>query len=215
MCRFVCTPRHFASLLVACVEVVAVACGGSNPAAPKVDPSVLPSMDLMLADKTLGSATAPNTVIEYSSFECPYCKDFHDTWFPKLKSDYIDPGKVRFIYRDSPLNTGFDLTASMLARCAGDRFFEAVDALYATQTSWKAVSGNETAALGNVMRNFGMSQAVIDACEASTTLKNGILQIQQDGRQRWQVQGVPTFIVNDTNVVVGNLGLAALTIYFQ
>ncbi len=197
------------------VAVVTAACGGSNPAAPKkVDPSVLPSMDLMLADKTLGSATAPNTVIEYSSFECPYCKDFHDMTLPRLKSAYVDSGRVRFIYRDYPLNTGFDLTAAMLARCAGDRFFDAVDALYSTQTSWKTAS-DQIAALRNVMRNFGMSAAVIDACEASTTLRDAILRMKQDGQQRWQFQGVPTFIVNDKNVVVGNQGLAALEAYFK
>jgi protein-disulfide isomerase len=199
MRRFPRTPRGVLVLLgVSALTVVFAACGGS-PTSPKIDPSLLPSMDLMLSEKTVGRATATHTIIEYSSFECPYCKDFHDTTFVQLKSTYIDPGLVKFVFRDSPLYA-VDLTAAMLARCAGDRYFEAVDTLFANQSSWAGAS-DQIRALGDVMRNFGMSQGVIDACEASTALRNGILQMQQDGRQRWQYSGVPAFIVDDTRLV--------------
>ncbi len=180
-----------------------VACGGSgtNPTSPKIDPSVLPAMDLMIGEKALGSATAPNTIIEYSSFTCPHCRDFHEITLPQHKSTYIDPGSVRFVFRNSPRDTA-DLTAAMLARCAGDRYFGAVDALFAAPSSWVNAS-DPVQALGDVMRRFGMTQGVIDACKASTPLRDAIQQMKQEGLQRWQYQGVPAFVVNDIKLPDG------------
>ena len=192
------------SLLALLVAAATLGGCGGNPPAP-VDPSVLPSMDLMLAEKSLGSATAVNTITELSSFTCPHCADFYVSTFPQLKLDYIDKSLVRFVFVNSPrdqgpdLNTSLDLAASMLARCAGDRYFDAVAAIFASQGSWYGAS--DTQPLESVMRQFGMSQPVIDACKASTTLRDGILRMKQDALQQYNYQYVPTFIVNGTQLV--------------
>jgi protein-disulfide isomerase len=212
--------RPAAAAVCSVLAVLLVSCGGSKSPTSPVDPSVLPSMDLMLAEKALGSAAAPNTIIEFSSFTCPHCADFHVTTFPQLRAKYVDTGSVRFVFRNSPRDTDVDLTAAMLARCAGDRYFEAVGAIFASQGTW-AASGSPTQAveaLGQVMRNFGMSQQVIDACKASTTLRDGILQMKAQGLQQYNYQYVPTFIVtggNGTNTLVGSQPLSVFDALLQ
>jgi protein-disulfide isomerase len=203
MRHITCTARAVVSLLAILVAAIAIGACGGNPAAPgpAVDPSVLPSMSLMLAEKSLGSPTAPNTIIEFSSFTCSHCADFHVITFPQLKLNYIDKDSVRFVFVNSPRDQSVDLTAAMLARCAGDRYFDAVGALFASQGTWSGAGTTEP--LENVMRQFGMSQQVIDACKASTTLRDGILKMKQDALQRYNYQGVPAFIVNDTKLPDG------------
>ena len=71
-----------------------------------------------LPDLVLGKADAPVTIIEYASMTCPHCANFHKTTYPALKSKYIETGKVRFIFREFPLDD-LAVAASMLARCAG------------------------------------------------------------------------------------------------
>jgi len=72
-----------------------------------------------IPDMVLGSADAPVEMIEYASFTCPYCARFHADVWPQLKADYIESGKVRFIYREVYFDR-FGLWASMIARCAGE-----------------------------------------------------------------------------------------------
>ena len=71
-----------------------------------------------LSEKVLGNENAPITLIEYASLTCHHCATFHNEVLPKIKSDYIDTGKLKFIYRDFPLDH-YALMASMIARCAG------------------------------------------------------------------------------------------------
>ena len=98
-------------------------------AAEDVDTSTIQEM-------TLGDPDAPVTMIEYASFTCPHCADFHANQFKKLKKDYIATGKVHFIYRDVYFDR-FGLWASMVARCGGeDRFFGITDMIYAQQKEW-------------------------------------------------------------------------------
>src|SRR5262249_50372806 len=81
-----------------------------------------------LGDMALGDANAPVTIIEYASMTCPHCAHFHETTYPELKKKYIDTGKVRFIFREFPLDS-LALAGSMLARCAGkDKYFPMIEA---------------------------------------------------------------------------------------
>ena len=89
-----------------------------------------------LPDIALGSSDAPVTIIEYASMTCPHCAAFYANTFPDLKSKYIDTGKVRFIFREFPLDP-LAAAAFMLARCAGDDKRNAiVDLLFAQQKNW-------------------------------------------------------------------------------
>jgi protein-disulfide isomerase len=207
MRHITCTARAVVLLAILVAATAIGACGG-NPAAP----SVLPGMTLMLAEKALGSPMAPNTIIEFSSFTCPHCADFHVITFPQLKLNYIDKDSVRFVFVNSPRDQSLDLTAAMLARCAGDRYFDAVGAIFASQGTWSGAGTTEP--LENVMRQFGMSQQVIDACKASTTLRDGILKMKQDAVQQYNYQYVPTFIINGTKLE-GNWPLSEIVGLFH
>src|SRR5262249_58590136 len=86
-----------------------------------------------LGDQIQGQADAPVTIVEYASMTCPHCSHFHETTYPEMKKQYIDNGKLRFIFREFPLDA-LAAAAAMLARCGGnDQFFPLVEALVAHQ----------------------------------------------------------------------------------
>src|SRR5947199_3127821 len=89
-----------------------------------------------LGDEIQGQADAPVTIVEYASMTCPHCSHFHETTYPELKKKYIDTGKVRFIFREFPLDP-LAAAGSMLARCAGgDKYFPMIESLFAQQRDW-------------------------------------------------------------------------------
>src|SRR4029079_9092577 len=103
----------------------------------------VPTDELMKADAlpemAMGSDKAPVTVIEYASMTCPHCAHFQETTFPELKKRYIDTGKVRYIFREFPLDS-LAAAAFILARCARqddkDKYFALVDTLFGQQRQW-------------------------------------------------------------------------------
>ena len=173
----------------------------------------VPALADMLAEKRLGSADAPNLVIQYSSLGCSHCADFHTQTLPALKSQYVDKGIATFVYRDFPLDST-SLKGAMVARCAGDsRYFAVLDVLYQTQSTWARAS-DPWSAMQKVLRDAGLAQSLIDACVATAGLEAGVTAIRQQGVDTHGITGTPTFIVNGTKVV-GNVPLAALTSYFK
>src|SRR5262249_55815019 len=134
------TRRH--ALLGTAAVVAIVAAGGAgfylwSPAgtvAAQTSPAgEVPMSDLLvpgpLGDEIQGQADAPVTIVEYASMTCPHCSHFHETTYPEMKKKYIDTGKVRFIFREFPLDQ-LAAGAAMLARCAGkDKYFPLIDAL--------------------------------------------------------------------------------------
>lgn len=111
----------------------------TQPVAPTDDPT--PKNVSVDDDPVMGNKDAPLTLIEFSDFECPFCKSFYDTSLPQLKKDYIDTGKVKLVYRDLPLN--FHENAhkeAQAAECAreqgGDEtFFRYHDEIFKRTTS--------------------------------------------------------------------------------
>jgi protein-disulfide isomerase len=169
----------------------AAACGGgSSPAAPSSSGSAA----VVPPDVVLGSTAAPITMIEYSSLTCTHCADFHAATLPLIKSNYIDSGQVKLIYRDFPLDDGAALSAAMVARCSGDRFYTVIDLLYQSQAAW-AGSSNVTSALKNVVAPTGMTGAEVDGCLARTDLRAGIQAMRTAGRTTYGIAGTPTFII--------------------
>jgi protein-disulfide isomerase len=196
-----------AGILALLVALVVPACGGSSPAEPSATtPAVvpapttpLPSMSVMLAEKSIGSSTAPVTMIEYSSLTCSHCGDFHTATLPLLKSAYIGAGRVRFVFRDYPLNDAAT-AASMVARCSGDGYFATLDALFSAQASW-AYATDYASGIKKAVAGLGITSNDVDACLASTELRNGVLAIKQGGTQTYGVNVTPTFIINGQKVV--------------
>ena len=87
-------------------------------------------------DHVLGKADAPNTLIDYASFTCPFCAQFYIAVLPTLRKEWIDTGKLRLIHRHFPMDM-VATRASQLAECAGpDNFYERVDRLFRSQVEW-------------------------------------------------------------------------------
>ncbi len=147
-------------------------------------------------ERVLGDPAAPVTIIEYASLTCPHCAAFHRDDLPAIKAKYIDTGKAKLIFRDFPLDQ-LALQAAVLAHCAGDaRYFSFLNAMFASQATW-ARAGDPIAALKQLAKLGGLSEAEADACLADSAMQDGVLQARLDGEQKFNVSSTPTVIIND------------------
>ena len=159
----------------------------------------------VLPDVVLGEASAPVTVVEYASFTCPHCAAFHDENFPKLKAEYIDTGKVRFIQRDVYFDQ-VGLWAGVLARCGGDDKYYAVSGmLFGQQKSWmNAKTGDDLVAnLRKTGAAAGFSDAQMDACWADQARVEQLVATFQQNATADGIEGTPTFIIGGEKVANG------------
>lgn len=149
-------------------------------------------------DMVMGLGTAPVTIIEYASLTCPHCAHFNEATFPELKSQYIDRGLVKYIFRDFPLDR-MALTAAEIAHCAGpERYFAFVDVLFRQQQNW--TNGKDADAiianLKKLARLGGMSDTAVDACLADKSVQDAVLAQSLTGEKEFKVSSTPTLIVN-------------------
>ena len=145
-------------------------------------------------DIVLGSDKAPVTIIEYASMTCPHCAHFSEHTFPELQKRYIDTGKVRFIFREFPLDA-LAAAGFMLARCAGkDKFMPVVEALFAKQRDWMVEQ--PIPALREIAKQFGFTQQTFDDCLANQKLLDGIQEVRDRAAEQLGVDSTPTFFVN-------------------
>ncbi|MHA7774185.1 thioredoxin domain-containing protein [Roseibium sp. M-1] len=148
-----------------------------------------------LGDKILGDENAPVTIVEYASMTCGHCASFHKNTYPQLKTDYIDTGKVRFIFREFPL----DPVASggfMLARCAPqDKYFEIVDTMFENQRSW-AFTDNPYQSMLDFSKQIGFTQETFEECLTNQGLLDAIEAVKNRGAGEFGVNSTPTFFIN-------------------
>ena len=155
----------------------------------------LPPIEAMLAERSLGNAGAPVTVIEYFSLTCSHCAAFHRETLPKVKSDLIDAGKLRLVMNDFPLDQP-GLLAAMIARALpADRHAAFIDILLRSQAQWVRQSFVED--LAKMAALAGMSRETFDAAMRDEALQRGVLNIRLRGEQEHRVNATPTFIFNN------------------
>ncbi|KAA5603210.1 DsbA family protein [Blastochloris sulfoviridis] len=148
-----------------------------------------------LPEKVLGKANAPVTMIEYSSLTCSHCAHFHADVYPKLKSDYIDTGKVRLILREFPLDP-VSAAGYMLARCAGDdKYFPLIEALFATQKGW-AFTKTPYNSLLQFAKQAGFSQESFETCLKNQQVLSGMEAVRKRGSEKFGINSTPTFFIN-------------------
>jgi protein-disulfide isomerase len=158
-----------------------------------------------LGDMALGDEKAPVTIIEYASMTCPHCAAFHETTFPELKKKYIDTGKVRFIFREFPLDQ-LALAAFMLARCAGpDKYFPMIETLFQQQKTW--VTQRPLGPLLTIAKQAGMSEDDFNKCLEDKKLMEGLEEVRQRAI-KLKVQSTPSFFINGRQML-GNASLDA------
>ena len=153
----------------------------------------------VIEDMTLGNPDSPVTVIEYASFTCPHCASFHEGPYKQLKADYIDTGKINFVYREVYFDR-YGLWASMIARCAGsaEAFFGISDLIYQGQSVW--TRAGEPAAIVDELRKIGLV-AGLDATSMEACLQDGdmartLVAWYQENATEDGVESTPTFVIN-------------------
>ena len=150
-----------------------------------------------LPDMALGPANASVTITEYASMTCPHCAAFNEAVFPKIKSAYIDSGKVRYVFREFPLDIKA-AAGSMLARCIAKedagKYFAVIDMLFKQQNDW--VSKNTTETLTRIGKQAGLSQQAVEACLKDQALLDKIAADQKFASDVLKVNSTPTFFVN-------------------
>ena len=195
-------PRHIVklcdimipSILVLLFSLVSPGTVSAELKTKKTKPNSF-AIESIIADRVLGSANAKITVIEYASMTCPHCAEFHAGPFQILKTEYIKTGKVRFIYRDFPLDR-LALAAAMMARCAPkERYYPIVDIIFRTQTNW-AKQANPTEALSQIGLLSGISKKTYKACVGNKDIYEGVMKIRNDGEAKFDIQSTPTIIIN-------------------
>ena len=153
-----------------------------------------------IVEMSLGDPNAPITMVEYASYTCPHCRSFHEGPLKQLKADYIDTGKLHFIYRE----VYFDrpgLWASMVARCGGEgRFFGISDLLYAQQSDW--ARAGDPVSIANALRRVGASAGLspdeLNACLSDADKAQALVAWYQVNAEADDINSTPSFVINGT-----------------
>ena len=158
--------------------------------------AALVAKPMSLPDMALGLAKAPVAITEYASMSWPHCAAFEQNVFPMLKSKYIDTGKVRFVFREFPLDIKA-AAASMLARCiAGDdagKYFGAIDLLFKQQDQLMEQTKDTLKLIG---KQAGMNEQAVESCEKDQALLDKLKADQAFAFEVLKVNATPTFFIN-------------------
>ncbi len=190
--------RLVTPVLAAALALAAAAC--SDNSAPKSNFTPV-EVNPVLGDVPLGKADAPVTMIEYAALTCSHCRDFWKWELPKLKSTYLDTGKVKLIYRDFPIDgQGMGLLFASVARCGGaEKYVDMVDEFFTRQYDLlnAAQTGSALPVLNEIGAKFGLSQDQILTCiDHRPDLKEAINKMQAEGNAKG-VNSTPTIFIND------------------
>ncbi|MGB7260471.1 MAG: DsbA family protein [Albidovulum sp.] len=152
----------------------------------------------MVPDMVMGALDAPVEVIEYASYTCPHCASFHETVFDELKTNYIDTGKVKFVYREVYFDK-FGLWAGMVARCGGaEKYFGISGILFDTQRAW--LEPGEPVGIAENLRKIGLKAGIgteaLDACMADNDMAKAMVATYQANATKDDVTGTPSFIID-------------------
>lgn len=141
----------------------------------------------------LGANNAPLTIVEFSDFACPYCKEAHTT-LKNIINRY--PGKVKIVFRDMPLHEN-SVDLALAARCAGEQglFWPAHDLIFANQDSLKATGSELQLTLSNLITSLGAQRENFDTCVSEKRYVNNIAVDYQAGNDL-KLKGTPTWFLN-------------------
>ena len=174
-------------------------------------------------DRILGDPDAPVTIIEYSSLTCPHCATFHSDTLPQIKSDWIEPGKARLVYRHFPLGGMAAVAASVVNCLEGPRYFALLETLFKNQQTWAArqvprdlegylkqrcQAGPPASAdddpfgiLKGMVKIAGINEEAFEACLCDREELQRIMETARQGAIDFEIQSTPSFVVNGQKVV--------------
>ena len=152
----------------------------------------------VVPEMAIGNLDSKVVLTEYASYTCPHCATFHSEVFKDLKRDYIDPGKIKFVYREVYFDR-YGLWAGMVARCGGEmRYFGIQDILYSTQKDW---AGSDDPAvvvenLRRIGRTAGLEDAALDACLNDGAMAQAMVNKYQADSEADGINSTPSFVLN-------------------
>jgi protein-disulfide isomerase len=152
------------------------------------------SLELDESFSWIGKNDAPITVVEFTDYECPYCRQFHISTFQTLRKNYVDPGKVRFVTVDLPLDIHSNShKAALAARCAGDQgqFWSMRESLIS--------NGNRLAGdtIPDLARGLYLDMPVFQGCLDGAKY-SGAIDKTEKLSQSLGITGTPTFLIGKT-----------------
>ena len=148
-----------------------------------------------LKEKKIGTEEANIEIIEFASLTCGHCAKFHNEVFPKIKKEFIDTGKVSFIYQDFPLDK-FALKASVIARCSGEKkFFSFLKVLYSKQKDWTRTE-DPFRSLLKIAKLGGLKNDEIKVCVGNKSIEDGILKQRLNASKKFDINATPTLYIN-------------------
>lgn len=161
--------------------------------------SAVNTAEVVIEDMALGNPMAQIQVVEYASFTCPHCAAFHTNAFESLRKNYIDTGKIRFVFREVYFDQ-FGLVASMIGRCSGKKedYFQFVDKVFNQQKQWMASRDgntvlNELIALG---KSVGLTDEQLQACLSDDAKSERLVSWYQQNAKADGIRSTPSFLVN-------------------
>lgn len=154
------------------------------------------SADPRLAQRAIGRTDAPVTVTEFFSLTCGHCAAFHNTNWARVKSELVDTGRIRFVWRDFPLD-GIALAAACVARALPEERYPAfISTLFQTQDRWAFVQGRQMEELARMAALAGMDRKAFDAVAADEGLRRGILEQRMAAERDYHISATPSFSFN-------------------
>ena len=188
---------QYRQMLIAALALLAF----TGTALAKMDFEIKPT------DRTLGNSKAKVTLIEYAAFTCPHCAAINEQVFPLLKKNYIDTGKVFYVFRLFARGPQ-DGLAEKMARCAPhEKYFAMADAMFRSQEKWDYEFGVQDgrAQLVKLGQQMGLKPDQINNCMDSPADDGRINATGQEAISRYGLTGTPTFVINGKALESGGL----------
>ena len=186
-------------------------CGPGEAAKPASNFKPVP-VSPIIGDVVLGNPDSKVVVVEYAALTCHVCRDFAKQIFPRLKATYIDTGKIKYVYRDYPLEAGpdgkagdgFGVVLASVARCKGaDKFYEIVDDVFGNQGDLldAAREGKALPLVADIATRHGMTIEEMRTCiDFQPELRASIKKSRDDGSEKYKITGTPTIIINEEKI---------------
>ena len=143
----------------------------------------------------MGNPNAKVTVLEFGSLTCPHCAHWEEAVWPQFKAQYVDTGKVHYVFKEVLIHQQEDAAAALLARCVPpDKYFATVQAVFRSQP--QIFAGDTRGALLHVAQAEGMSEQQFTTCLSDTNALQAVGARQTKIDEVYHVSQTPTFIVN-------------------
>ena len=142
----------------------------------------------------IGDKNAPVTILEYSSLSCPHCATFHKNTLASIKTDYVDTGKVKFVFNDFPLNAPA-MAGSLLLKCIPiENRYEFMEMLFDQQMQW-AMDTNFNTKLKQYAALLGIGSDKAEACMTDETAQAKIIANMREASDAYEITSTPSFII--------------------